>query len=98
MARPPRRAPPVFLERASYRARRRADAAAILPVIAGALWMMPLLWRPSTDGGLRSSTVLIVIFGIWILAILAALLLGRRLARDTDSSGGPGEDPGQGPG
>ena len=50
MARPAK--PPVFLARASYRQRRLRDAARLLPMVAGVLMMLPLLWSRSDGSGL----------------------------------------------
>jgi len=78
---------PLFLQRRSYRRRRLADAARLVPVIGAALWLVPLLWHD----GARSSTALLYVFGVWALLIAATLILSRGLARSHDERpGAPG--------
>ncbi|MGC8204016.1 DUF308 domain-containing protein [Aliiroseovarius sp. PTFE2010] len=78
---------PLFLQRRSYRRRRLADAARLVPVIGAALWLVPLLWHD----GARSSTALLYVFGVWALLIGATLILSRGLARSHDERpGAPG--------
>jgi len=81
--------PPVFLARTSYRQRRLRDAARLLPVLGGTLWMIPLLWpRASltdTNTAQSTSTAVIYIFGVWAALILASFVLSRVLRPDQDS-------------
>ncbi|SFS47217.1 hypothetical protein SAMN04488040_0487 [Sulfitobacter marinus] len=75
---------PLFLARRSYRFRRLMDAVRLLPVLALALWMVPLLWPvPDTgaDPEITTSHTLRYIFGVWLGMILLALFLWRRTAR-----------------
>lgn len=77
--------PPVFLERDSYRQRRIRDAARMLPVLGAILCLVPLLWTRGPDG-IRNSTALLYIFGVWAGLILAAVLLSRLLRPDPGDS------------
>lgn len=83
---------PLFLERSSYRRRRLADAARMLPVLALVLILLPVWWVPEavslTDGALW-------LFGLWAALILltAALHLALSDARHPPGAGGQdGED------
>lgn len=80
MARPAK--PPVFLARASYRQRRLRDAARLLPMVAGVLMMLPLLWSRSDGSGLPTSVVLIYLFVLWVVVIALAGLLSRLIDPD----------------
>ena len=73
----------MFLARGSYRQRRLRDAARLLPVVGGLLWMIPLLW-PRGPGGQMVSTALLYIFGVWAGLIVLAFVLSRRLQADDD--------------
>ncbi|MGR3757732.1 MAG: hypothetical protein ACU0AT_10965 [Tranquillimonas sp.] len=78
---------PVYLERRSYRRRRLADAARLLPVLGAGLFAFPLLW----GGGAAGSTALrgLYLFAVWGALILAGGLISRRLVRSepSDDSG-----------
>lgn len=86
----------VMLERQGYKRRRLSDAARILPLIGGALLMIPLLW-PGTQTAdpdiepVRTSQAILYIFGAWAGLIGAAMLFGAavRLAPDSGGSDGP---------
>lgn len=84
MGRPPR--PPVFVGRGAYRLRRWRDAARVLPVAGLVLWLVPLVW---TRGEMANSGALLYIFGIWVVLIAAAALIGRRVRPDDDDAGEP---------
>jgi hypothetical protein len=72
---------PLFLARRSYRRRRLADAARILPLIGGVLFCLPLLWKgsPTSDSTVQS---LIYIFGLWVILILTSAIISRHLRLD----------------
>ncbi|MFT6088935.1 hypothetical protein [Sulfitobacter sp.] len=75
---------PLFLARRSYRFRRLMDAVRLLPVMALAFWLVPLLWPvPDTvaDPKIMTSHALRYVFGVWLGMILLALFLWRRTAR-----------------
>lgn len=77
--------PSLFLERQSYRRRRLADAARLLPFLGAALMVIPLLW-PDDQGaqdGLPLSSAIFYIFTCWAAMIAVSLVFGfaaRRLS------------------
>lgn len=69
---------PVFLARRTYRQRRLGDAARLLPIAAGVLMALPLLWRgPEGDPG--TAMVMIYIFGLWVVLVGLTALISRHL-------------------
>ncbi len=85
--------PSLFLERQSYRRRRLADAARLLPFLGAALLALPLLW-PDSDGetdALSLSSAMFYIFACWGVLILISLIFGfaarRMAAREKAESG-----------
>lgn len=80
---------PVFLERESYRRRRVADAARLVPALGLILMMFPVIWETTADA-------MIYIFSVWALLIVVIGLLSRRLAKGVPlEDDGPGaDDPG----
>jgi hypothetical protein len=83
---------PVFLERRSYRRRRIADAARLLPLGGGLLLCVPLLWRGGPADG--TVTAIIYVFGLWALLIALAAFLSRHLP-GSEEGGATGKDPGE---
>ena len=81
---------PIFLARAAYRLRRAMDAARVLPIVGGGLFLMPLIW---TAGSTRQG--IIYIFAIWIGLIIAAALLSRILIKEPQSENHGATDLGQ---
>lgn len=66
---------PLFLARQSYRRRRLMDAARLLPLLGLLLFVLPLIWNaPYTASGW------LYLFVCWVLLIVVAFLLSRRLA------------------
>ena len=87
--------PSLFLERQSYRRRRLADSARLLPFLGGALLVLPLLW-PDTEpetGGVPLSSAIFYIFACWIGLILVSLIFGF-VARRTGADDSHGSDAG----
>jgi len=82
---------PVFLERRTYRRRRMADAARMLPILGGALFLLPLLWEGSPGEPVRTSMVMFYLFPVWLLLALTSVLISRHLRSDTDNGGGHGD-------
>lgn len=78
---------PLFLARGTYRQRRLRDAARLLPIVGGVLWLIPLLWPRGADGQLVSAALL-YIFGIWAGLIGLAFILSRTLRDDGDAPPG----------
>ena len=81
---------PLFLARQSYRRRRLADAAKVLPVLGTILLLMPILWK----GGATTAGGLVYVFTVWALLILAVGLVSARLAREQPGDGGEAEGEG----
>ncbi len=80
-----RRSTALFVQQGTYKRRRMADAARILPVFGGLLFMLPLLWI--TDAGTaRTGAVMIYLFVVWAGLAGIAAVLSRKL--------GPPEDDG----
>ena len=85
---PPR--PPVFVPPRTYRRRRLADAARMLPFLGLVLMILPMLWAPGPGGARDTATDGIYMFAIWGALIAAACLLAWRL----DPGGAdPSDDP-----
>ncbi len=70
---------PLFLERESYRQRRTTDAARLLPVLGFLALCLPILW--GGEGGRLTSVGMIYLFGVWVVLIVVAMVLARRLRR-----------------
>lgn len=68
-----RRAEPMFLARDSYRRRRLADAARIIPFLGFILLLLPGLLTTTTGA-------LIYVFTIWAILILFMVTVSRRLS------------------
>jgi hypothetical protein len=66
------------LEHQAYRRRRIMDAARLLPVLGFGLVMLPMLW---TNGRSVDSTAsgLVYLFAVWVVLILLAAWVSRRL-------------------
>jgi hypothetical protein len=79
---------PVFFERKTYRRRRMADGARVLPVVGAILFCLPLSW--SSDETSSTASVMLYLFLIWVLLCLASFLFARFLA---DSPEPPGDAP-----
>ena len=70
---------PLFLQRRPYR-RRRIDAARLLPMLGGFLFLLPILWEPTDEAGRRTAQDGIYLFVIWGALVLVAWLLAPGLA------------------
>lgn len=71
---------PLFLGRGSYRQRRLADAARLLPVLGAVLLMLPLLWpRTGAEDVPPTSSAMLYVFGCWIVLVIAAAALASWL-------------------
>ena len=80
----------MFVGRSTYRRRRMADAAALLPVLGALLMIMPLLWTNSAGDGLsgaRTSGVMIYLFGVWGCLGLLSAVVSRHLRPDPSERG-----------
>jgi len=65
----------VYLERRRYRTRRVIEALKVLPVLGLVLIGVPLLWTK----GVKTSEAMIYFFSVWMVLVLAAIWLARRL-------------------
>ena len=81
---PPRRA--LFVQRRTYRRRRMGDAARLLPVIGGILFMLPLLWTGGAAAG-RTAWVMSYVFFVWAGLALLSGVLSRYLETEDDAGG-----------
>lgn len=82
-----------FLERGSYRQRRLRDAARLLPMFAGVLMILPLMWPRDTSDQSLTSNGMMYMFGLWLALIVIAFALSRVLKFDATEQGG--KDAGQ---
>ena len=71
---------PLFLPPQGYRQSRLRDAARLLPVLAGFLMVLPMLW--GEEGSDLRSTGLdaIYLFVVWLFLVIAAAILAARLS------------------
>lgn len=95
MPAPPR--PPLFLRPASYRRRRRRDAARLLPFVGLFLFLLPILWAPQNSFDRDTAPDGIFLFVAWAVLIGMALVISRSLAApvdpdDPDSGDDPTDD------
>jgi hypothetical protein len=77
----------VFLARRSYRRRRMADAARLLPLAGGILFCVPLVWK-GAEAGARTVNAMIYVFGLWVLLVVVSALISRHLRHDDDERDG----------
>jgi hypothetical protein len=81
---------PLFLAPQSYRQRRLRDAARLLPLMAGFLIILPMLWGEETSDVRQTSSDGIYLFVVWLFLIVAAAILARRLSGEADALGPDG--------
>ncbi|MCZ7675073.1 MAG: hypothetical protein M5U35_03055 [Roseovarius sp.] len=89
----------LFVQRRTYRRRRLADGARLLPLVGAVLFMIPLLWQgaepsggetPALRDGERTARVMTYLFLVWLgLAVLSGVL-SRYLRSDADEGGTAG--------
>lgn len=72
--------PPLFLSQGSYRQRRLMDAVRLLPLLGVFLIGLPVLWAPGMPSG-GTARGFVYLFAIWVLLIILAGVLARRLSR-----------------
>jgi len=86
-----RKPKPIFLERQTYRRRRLADAARMLPVLGGVLLALPVLWGGVDGKSMLTSHVMFYVFLCWaVLAVLAAIISAH--LKPGEESADPGKD------
>ncbi|WP_022704780.1 hypothetical protein [Pseudorhodobacter ferrugineus] len=77
---------PMFLAAHSYRQRRLRDAARLLPILASFLIILPMLWGEETGDLRYTGRDAIYLFTVWLVLIVAAALLARRLSIEADTA------------
>ncbi len=83
------RQPPVFVQRSTYRRRRLADGARLLPVLGTVMILIPLLWRQEGDtetlrDGARTAWVMTYLFLVWLALAVISGIMSRFLGGDPD--------------
>ena len=76
-----------FLQRRSYRQRRVADAARMLPIAGLILMLLPLLFTGGEAGEtepVRTSQIGLYIFALWVVLMATAFGLSRGLQEPKD--------------
>jgi len=90
---------PLFVQRRTYRRRRLADGARILPILGAVLFMVPLLWRgegvPDGDAAqlrdaARTAWVMTYLFLVWLGLSVLSGVLARYLSSDAEDIDGRG--------
>jgi len=71
----------LFVEPRNYRARRMVDGLRVLPMAGIFLIAMPLFWGGSQES-VKSSAVMLFLFGVWISLILLNFLITRRISKE----------------
>jgi len=90
-----RRAPP-FLARRSYRRRRMADAARLLPFLGLFLILLPILWQPRLSPAPDTAPGGVYLFAVWAVLVLGAFGLSRVLGASGEAEAGPPAEPAAG--
>jgi hypothetical protein len=97
MAQSPRNAP-LFLRPASYRRRRRRDAARLLPFVGLFLILLPVLWAPQETFRRDTAPDGVYLFVVWAVLIGLAMAISRSLStpgEDDDPDPSPDQDLGR---
>jgi hypothetical protein len=86
----------VFLERRSYRMRRLADAARLLPVLGLLLCLLPIFWQPEVSGKPRlTAWDGLYLFAVWLGLIALSAILSRRLLPLATTTRGQDDEEGE---
>jgi len=83
---------PVFVERKTYRRRRMADAARLLPILGALLFCMPLLW--SVGDLPRTTLTMFYLFLVWLMLSIVSAVISRQLSENDRGSQLGAEDEG----
>lgn len=79
--------PPHFLDLQSYRHKRLIDAARIFPLLAVVVLLFPLPFLFADDASsVNGLPLAIYLFSVWLILILAALILSRRMSGPKNDS------------
>lgn len=73
----------MFLERRSYRRRRMADAARLLPLFGILLVCIPLLWQGG-ENPTRTTFAMFYLFAIWFVLAVVSGVISRYLRPESD--------------
>ncbi len=87
----------IIEEKRSYRRRRVADSARLLPVFGVMFFSIPLLWSgtaggEAAEGATSTTAAMLYIFGIWALLIGASAVISRHLRPDESADDGQAQD------
>jgi hypothetical protein len=86
----------VFLEQRSYRMRRLADAARLLPVLGLVLCLLPMFWQPEVSGAPRlTAWDGLYLFAVWLGLIALSAILSRRLLPSATTAQGRDDEEGE---
>jgi len=77
----PVKEPKLFVEPRNYRTRLMVDGLRVLPMAGIFLIAMPLFWGGSQDS-VKSSAVMLFLFGVWIGLIFLNYLITRRISKE----------------
>ncbi len=75
---------PLFLRPASYRLRRRRDAARMLPFFGAFLFLLPILWAPAETEARDTAPDGIFLFASWAVLIVLCAVISRTLSAPSD--------------
>ncbi|WP_306154193.1 hypothetical protein [Roseovarius sp. MMSF_3281] len=75
---------PVFVERKTYRRRRMADAARMLPMLGAMLFCLPLLW--AIDEEPRTALTMFYLFLVWVGLCVVSAVISAHLPTEADNS------------
>jgi hypothetical protein len=78
----------IVAEKRSYRRRRMADAARLLPVFGVAFLSIPLLWPGAEGARIPTTSAMLYIFGIWAVLAATSAAISRHLRPEEGDSGG----------
>lgn len=82
---------PVFVQRRTYRRRRTADGARMLPLLGAVLFAIPLAWPRGDATG--TSDVMIYVFATWVLLVLVSGILSRFLISEAEQANDDADGP-----
>jgi hypothetical protein len=73
---------PVFVNPGTYRRRRLRDAARLLPVVGGFLFLLPILWAPGITDRSDTAPDGIYLFAVWAGLVACAAVMARPLSEE----------------
>jgi len=84
---------PVFVERKTYRRRRMADGARMLPILGALLFCMPLLWAVGAPP--KTTLTMFYLFVVWIALSVISAVISRHLHENDSGSQSDAENGGR---